>query len=167
MTAIQAKLEETKPGISRALIGLHALTGSDYTAAFHGKGKVRPMKLLLETEEDFITAFTSLSTGDRSFFSKIEKFIYMLYGIHSAHNADEARRMKLYQSAGIKEKEVIPHSKRVKKLRKINCALLPPCQKVLHQKILRAQYVSQVWSKAAEKNPSESLCPANYGWRRE
>ena len=93
MTAIQAKLEETKPGISRALIGLHALTGGDYTAAFHGKGKVRPMKLLLETEEDFITAFTSLSTGDRSFFSKIEKFIYMLYGIHSAHNADEARRI--------------------------------------------------------------------------
>ena len=62
---------------------------------------------------------------------------------------------------------MIPHSKKVKKLRKINCALLPPCQKVLHQKILRAQYVSQVWSKAAEKNPSESLCPANYGWRRK
>ena len=167
MTAIQAKLEETKPGILRALIGLHAMTGSEYTVAFHGKGKVRPMKLLLESEEDFIAAFTSLSTGDRSFFSKIEKFICMLYGAHSAHNADKARRIKLYQLAGIKEKEVTPHSKKLKKLRKINCALLPPCQKVLHQKILWAQCVSQVWSKAAGKSPSESLCPANYGWRRE
>ena len=126
------------------------------------------MKLLLEMEEeDFITAFSSLSTGDNSHFSKIEKFICILYGIRSADNADEARRIKLYQLAGIKEKEVIPHFKKVKKLRKINCSLLPPCQKVLQQKILRAQYVSQVWSKAADKNPSEGLCPSQYGWKKE
>ena len=55
----------------------------------------------------------------------------------------------------------------MKKLRKINCSLLPPCQKVLQQKILRAQYVSQVWSKAADKNPSEGLCHHNMGGKRK
>ena len=31
-----------------ALPGIHALTGSDYTAAFMGKGNVRPFKLLIK-----------------------------------------------------------------------------------------------------------------------
>ena len=31
-----------------ALPGIHALTGSDYTSAFMGKGKVRPFKLLIK-----------------------------------------------------------------------------------------------------------------------
>ena len=35
-----------------ALPGLHALTGSDYTAAFMGKGKVRSFKLLIKKYHD-------------------------------------------------------------------------------------------------------------------
>ena len=34
-----------------ALLGLHALTGCDTVSAFKGKGKVRPMKLLLKSPD--------------------------------------------------------------------------------------------------------------------
>ena len=48
----------------------------------------------------------------------------------------------------------------------MNCALLPPCRKVLDNKLLRARYVSHVWSRATTKNPSEDLCPSKFGWSK-
>ena len=169
LMSIHKNLEKRKVGVSRALPGIHAISGCDYTAALHGKGKVRPLKLLLDSEEDddFIPALTSLSEGGTHYYSKIEKFVCRLYGIRSTDNANEARKQKLFQLAGIKEKEVIPNNDVLKKLRKINCALLPPCHKVMKNKIMRAQYVSQMWARASSKIPAEGLCPSQYGWLKD
>ena len=39
-----------------ALPGFHAFTGSDYTAAFNNKGKIKPFKIM-EGNEEFQNAF--------------------------------------------------------------------------------------------------------------
>ena len=53
LSSIQANLEEKRKGSSTALIALHAFTGSNYnnTAAFFNKGKMKALKMLLESED--------------------------------------------------------------------------------------------------------------------
>ena len=50
VSSIHLKLEEFHTGFSKALIGLHALTGTDYTAAFFRKGKKNPFNVLVREE---------------------------------------------------------------------------------------------------------------------
>ena len=50
------------------------------------------------------------------------------------------------------------------KVRKINCASLPPCQKTLEQHILRANYISILWTRAGTRDPTDGIHPLSYGW---
>lgn len=52
-------------------------------------------------------------------------------------------------------------------IKKIDCALLPPSRRTLRKKILRAQYVTALWSKANTANPNEHMSPDDYGWSRK
>ena len=49
-------------------------------------------------------------------------------------------------------------------IKKIDCALLPPCRRTLAMKIRRTQYVTSIWTRAATANPSEGMMPVDYGW---
>ena len=51
------------------------------------------------------------------------------------------------------------------KLKKINCASLPPCTKTLLNHIKRAQYVARMWKRADETNPTGEASPTDYGWK--
>ena len=42
VSELAAVLEEEQPGLTEVLIGLHALTGCDFTSCFFRKGKVSP-----------------------------------------------------------------------------------------------------------------------------
>ena len=79
VSAIQSKLEEKKPGSSTALLGLHSLTGCDYTSSFFNKGKRKALKIMLEDEEsdDYIHALNSLSREGES--EDMESFVCRLY----------------------------------------------------------------------------------------
>ena len=50
-----------------------------------------------------------------------------------------------------------------KNLKKNNCSLLPPCSKVLKQKIRRALMVSMIWNRADSPTPAGTLNPLDYG----
>ena len=104
VSSIQAKLEVQRPGSSTALIGLHAFTGSDYTAAFFNKGKVKALKLMLESDDadDYIHAFQALSHGQPF---DVEKFVCHLYGIKETDHVDAARTAKLFALAGVTKKQ--------------------------------------------------------------
>ena len=47
------------PNLVDALPGFHAFTGSDYTPCFMNKGKLNPLKIMMNTPE-FVTAFAEL-----------------------------------------------------------------------------------------------------------
>ena len=64
-----------------ALPALHLFTGSDYTAAFNKKGKVKPLKLL-QDNIDFQSAFSALGSEevvDSAIQDIIESFLCLWY----------------------------------------------------------------------------------------
>lgn len=52
-------------------------------------------------------------------------------------------------------------------VKKVDCALLPPCGKTLQNKIWRAHYVCIIWGNADSTHPDQDLDPLLYGWKDE
>ena len=50
------------------------------------------------------------------------------------------------------------------KMKKVDCGLLPPCQKVLELKVKRSHMIARLWFNADQPNPSMGLNPLNFGW---
>ena len=50
-------------------------------------------------------------------------------------------------------------------VKKADCALLPPCQKILKNKVQRANYVSIIWANAGSPQPDQGLDPVQFGWK--
>ncbi|KAG1693158.1 Complement component receptor 1-like protein [Nymphon striatum] len=73
----------TKVGLRlcKALPGIHAFTGYDYTSFFIRKGKKRPLKIA-EENDSFLDAFSALAMGevDRSTCEALEEYTSKLYG---------------------------------------------------------------------------------------
>ena len=51
-------------------------------------------------------------------------------------------------------------------IKKVDCALLPPCGEVLWQKTRRAQYLAIIWGNAESLTPGHDLDPLLYGWKK-
>ena len=51
------------------------------------------------------------------------------------------------------------------RIKKINCASLPPCTKTLLNHIKSAQYVARMWKRADETNPTGEVSPTDNGWK--
>lgn len=151
-----AAILEKQPGMTEALIGLHALTGCDFTSCFFRKGKVRPFQRL-EADPEHIMALQSLTTEEVDIQS-VTSFVCSLYGFKTS-NIIEARYKAFMRMSGGKGKDLLAA------LKKINCASLPPCAKTLLNHIKRAQYVARMWRRADETNPTGDVSPTDYGWR--
>ena len=52
------------------------------------------------------------------------------------------------------------------KLKKLDCALLPPCKQSLEMKVLRSTYVTTQWINAVKAFPVAGIMPCNYGWSK-
>ena len=70
----------------------------------------------------------------------------------------------LYKLSPVKSYLYVFQEAPMKNLKKVDCALLPPCSKTVHNKMLRAQYVSIVWGNAESAYPESGLNPCDYGW---
>ena len=164
VTSIQRNLEEKCQGLSTALVGLHAMTGSDFTSSFYNKGKIKGLKLLQRDEKHgLVEAFQHFGEQEELSSAKYELFVAGLYGFPNCKDLNAARCQKLFKLAGWKKGEK-PNKE---KLKKINCALLPPCVNTLKLKILRAQYISTIWTRATKRNPSHGLDPLKSGWQKD
>jgi len=78
---------------SHALLGLHVFTGCDSVSAFRGKGKVKAVKIMLESEE-FCDIFDKLGRSwdiTEEMLSILEKFVCSLYGQKNCSSVNEAR----------------------------------------------------------------------------
>lgn len=49
-------------------------------------------------------------------------------------------------------------------IKRVDCALLPPCRQTLEMKIHRTQYVTALWTHAMTTSPGDGLSPTDYGW---
>ena len=79
--------------VSKALVGLHCLTGCDSVSAFYGKGKKKALSLLLK-DNTLCSAFKDLGeqfniTPDMVI--ALQKFVCKLYGQNDAETVNKAR----------------------------------------------------------------------------
>ena len=147
-------METIFPGLPLALPGLHSFTGSDYTAAFYWKGKVAPLRLLMKEDGlEWIKAFRKMSLPTFNLEADIEGFVCALYGRRDSRSTNVVRPRKILRRQA-SNKKTGANEKNEDRLKKVDCGLLPPCQKVLMKKILRAQLVARMWFNADEAEPN-------------
>ena len=146
----------------QALPALHIFTGSDYTAAFYGKGKLRPLKKL-EKSDEFLEAFASLGSSEivlESVIRVIEKFVCQMYEKPKLTSVDEAR-LEFYASK-YKVKEWKPL--KWKMLKNMDSSAWPPSMTVLREKIKRTNLVGNIL--LCSHGPSHSSYSLlNNGWQ--
>lgn len=156
VSKIAAILEETQPGMTEALIGLHSLTGCDFTSCFYRKGKAKPLKKV-ESNAEYVRALRSLTTDEVNI-EGVTLFVCSLYGFTTSDINDARNKAFLRMSTG-KGNEALA------KLKKINWASLPPCAKTLYNHIKRAQYVARIWRSADQTEPTGGESAMDYGWK--
>ena len=101
VSTLASLLEKNQPGVTEALIGLHALTGCDFTSCFFRKGKVKPFQMM-ETNATHIEALRSL-TCEHIDIPAITSFVCSLYGFATSDiNEDRYRAFKRISSGGEK-----------------------------------------------------------------
>ena len=128
-----------------ALPGFHAFTGSDYTASFSQKGKVRPLALL-EKNQNAKEMFSKL--GDEEVINDeqcadAQKLVCSMYGQKKLSSVAEAcLEMFLKQYKPKIGKNSISCAK------KMDGSSLPSCSPVILQKLRRTNYVCSVWLNA-------------------
>ena len=143
-----------------SLPALHAFTGCDYTSSFSRKGKIKPLKLL-EKIPTFQEAFGFLGSQDEvpeDVMKKVNTFVCQLYGQKKATSVNDARFdifMSKYKSK---------NANQLNFQKKLDTTHLPPCEKVLLQKIKRVNYIAQIW-KNVEKINTVQADAEHHGWK--
>jgi hypothetical protein len=153
--------EELPQSLINALSALHAFTGCDYTASFLGKGKVRPLNLMLRSDE-YSNVFSNL--GNTTVPAScdvvmVEKFTCTLYGMPKLRQVNDARLAKFQLKYAPKKTD-----QPLKKIKGADPSSMPPYQKVLFYKILRTNYVAALWKNATQPTPTASN-PLENGWQ--
>ena len=152
--------EELGSDLCRALPFFHALTGCDYTASFCRKGKVSPLKLLekyVNIQRTFAAIPNSLELSS-CVFNIVQRYVCLMYRKTGFEDVDEAR----YEIFLEKYK---PRSDgRLSCSGKMDASLMPPCKKVLVEKVKRAHLIARRWTSAPYPCPPPD-CPEEAGWQ--
>lgn len=158
--SIHQLLEHIKPETVDALPGLHALTGSDYTAAFMDKGKVKPFKLMCKSTHH---AESLAQLGEENAVSDelmrgIESFVCALYGYPDLSDINTVRHLMFQAKCAPKDNQ-----DPLNKIKALNPSAMPPCSRVLVNKVKRANFVAAMWKKACTRCPI-LYSPVGNGW---
>ena len=150
--------------LCQALPAFYIFTGSDYTAAFHGRGKIRPFKLL-ETGDEFQEAFASIGSSEtvpESMVQVIEKFVCQMYGKAKLISVDEARLQMFVSKYKVNEGKPL----KWQKLKNMDSSSWPPCLSVLRQKIKRTNLAANILQ-CSHSSLHSSYPPLDNGWQIE
>ncbi len=149
----------TRP-LCDALPSFHALTGCDYTASFMRKAKWKPFKIMRASDK-FTTAMSRLGECeviDPDVAATVEEYLCVVYGVNNITNLDEVR-LHLFRKLFAPKEKTDP----LKKIKAADPCCLPPCKRVLEQKLRRTNFVAFVWKNARKANPVE-FGPDGHGW---
>ena len=119
--------------ICKALPSFHAFTGCDYSPAFFGKGKKKPLCLLL-SDSDVQLVLSEAGESEYitdELMSGLEKFTCMIYGKKKCTSVDEA----LVESFFKAYKPNTRSRNLLEIIRGADGSSFPPCSKILHQHI--------------------------------
>jgi hypothetical protein len=144
-----------------ALAGIYNLSGNDYIPCFYKKGKARPVKLMLSSEE-YIRVFSKMGEEDLTDtdFDVLEQFVCALFGYKKLKSINEARYLHFKNKCKPKES-----SKPLDFLKNVDPSLFPPCRDVLVQQIKRTWYVTKLYKNATAAEPVANYTLLDYGYQ--
>ncbi|XP_048869412.1 uncharacterized protein LOC125741923 isoform X1 [Brienomyrus brachyistius] len=136
-------------------------TAVSASTSMTGKGKVKALDLIEKDDTGrFLNLFTNMGQVDGAVdFEVASEFVCRMYGQSKEQDVDKARYTKLMQMSGKIDKE-----NPLANIKKVDCALLPPSRQTLKKKMMRAHYVTVLWSHANTASPDQGLSPTDYGW---
>ena len=131
---------------AEAIIGFHALTGSDMSGRFAGRTKEWCFKAFLACDDDILDALESLGHQDLSqdVYDQLERFTCQLYKSRMYNKVNDLRWF-LYSNRAAEGES------------------LPPTTGSLTLHIQRAHYIAMIWRKTGESHPCLPS-PVNFGW---
>ena len=109
--------------------GFHSFTGCDYTPAFSGRGKLRPLNIL-QQHKDIQQAFISVGKEDTvsdEAVLQLEKFVCKMYGCRNSRSVDEARQTQFFCTYKPQKNKSFLSAKCISSIS------MPPCSKVAYQ----------------------------------
>ena len=124
----------SKDIVMKSLIGFHSFTGCDTISTFAGRGKVKPIKLMLK-DEKYIKMFSRLGENTRNsteILHSLTEFVCHMYGWKGYDSVDEICYRMYCQSGG-----------------NILCEHLPPCAEVLEFHAMRTNYQARIWRESS------------------
>ena len=147
-----------------ALPAYFAFIGCDYSAAFSRKGKVTPFKKL-ETDIPSQIAFGRLADASLAelaeIFPQIEKYTCLIYGKKTTDRINDVRTDIFMDKYKPKRED-----DKISCVKKLDGSMLPPCSRVLWQKVKRTCYIAHLWMSSV--TPCQPhLEPTVYGWKLE
>ena len=148
--------------LCKALSFYHAFSECDYPSLFNRKGKIKPFKLLeknLEVQEAFLNMLYSEGISD-DIKSIIKFFVCQMYGRKKTNLVDQAHLEIFVTKYKPKKGSASLNQIQAKKL---DSSIIPPCSKVLHQKIKRCIFVTSIWTNSFRMEPTPRL-PTSFGW---
>ena len=160
--SINRLFDQVGEPLCKALPFYHAFTGCDYTSSFNWKGKIKPFKLLEknpELQEAFLNPSHSDSISD-DIKSIIESIVCQMHGRKKTNSVDQARLEIFVTKYKPKKGSASLNQIQAKKL---DSSIMPPCSKVLHQKIKRCIYVASIWTNSLRMKPTPYF-PPSFGW---
>ena len=157
--------ERIGESLALALPAFHAFFGSDYSAAFSRGRKIKPLKLLegdIETQRVF-AKFGEIDVdvdNDEESVAILEKFVCNVYG-----KEDSVPLTTLdFKFSLINTKKKSNQS--ITCVRKFDGTSIPPCSKVLREKMRRTIFITKIWFSSVDAF-EPLLSPLNYGWTLE
>lgn len=157
---VQSVIRDVGKDICMALPAIHAFTGCDTTSAFVRKGKLMPLKIVLN-QPDFLPVFLTLGRSidvDEQTYRKLENFTCLLYKGVVTDDINKLRHEKYLERFSVKSGGVLSSYTGV------DMSLLPPCHRSLRMHIKRANYQALIWYQADHPNPNIPQ-PEEHGWR--
>jgi len=130
-----------------ALLGFHALTGSDTSGRFAGRTKDWCFKTFMSCDDEILDALAMLENENdlpSDACSQLEHFVCMLYRSKIYTKVNELRWLFYSNHAAEGEN-------------------LPPTSGALGLHIRRAHYIAMIWRKANENHPHMPT-PTAFGW---
>ena len=142
--------------LCRSLPGYHAFTDCDYTASFCRRGKVNPLKIL-EKNEKYQQMFYDVGVSPElpdAMVGLFSEWTCKMYGRKKCNNVDDARLEIFLQKYETKSLSFI---------KKSDGNMLPPCSRVLMQKVKRTKLITKRWLSSNEGIPDPET-PESCGW---
>ena len=139
----------------KALPGIYAFTGNDYSPSFYRKGRTRPISLM-NKHPRFVDAFGNLGTEplNEETIATLEEFTCHMYGHVKQTDINEVTKLHFEEKTKPK-----PSQRPLDCTKSVEPTTFPPCKRVLLEHIKRSWFIAKLYKSSSEAYPLQNITP--------